>query len=44
MIGVAPPGYDPAAPESATTLPVGTPITGPMCVSCCGGIGPRSPC
>ncbi|SED16192.1 ABC transporter ATP-binding protein [Streptomyces melanosporofaciens] len=27
MIGVAPPGYDPAAPESATTLPVGTPIT-----------------
>ncbi|MDG9700992.1 ABC transporter ATP-binding protein [Streptomyces sp. DH37] len=23
MIGVAPPGYDPAAPESATTLPVG---------------------
>ncbi|GAA1695099.1 ABC transporter ATP-binding protein [Streptomyces yatensis] len=27
MIGVAPPGYDPAAPESATTLPVGTPPT-----------------
>ncbi|MFV5993225.1 ABC transporter ATP-binding protein [Streptomyces sp. NPDC056231] len=27
MIGVAPPTYDPAAPESATTLPVGTPIT-----------------
>ncbi|MEU5929259.1 MULTISPECIES: ABC transporter ATP-binding protein [Streptomyces] len=27
MIGVAPPSYDPAAPESATTLPVGTPIT-----------------
>jgi ABC-type multidrug transport system fused ATPase/permease subunit len=27
MIGVAPPGYDPAAPESATTLPVGTPAT-----------------
>ncbi|QKV96879.1 ABC transporter ATP-binding protein [Streptomyces sp. NA02950] len=27
MIGVAPPGYDPAAPESATTLPVGTPTT-----------------
>ncbi|BBJ38478.1 multidrug ABC transporter ATP-binding protein [Streptomyces antimycoticus] len=27
MIGVAPPGYDPAAPESATTLPVGAPIT-----------------
>ncbi|MBO3679337.1 ABC transporter ATP-binding protein [Streptomyces sp. NEAU-YJ-81] len=27
MIGVAPPVYDPAAPESATTLPVGTPIT-----------------
>ncbi|MEU8825583.1 ABC transporter ATP-binding protein [Streptomyces sp. NPDC048636] len=25
MIGVAPPAYDPAAPESATTLPVGTP-------------------
>ncbi|MFJ2208496.1 ABC transporter ATP-binding protein [Streptomyces microflavus] len=24
MIGVAPPAYDPAAPESATTLPVGT--------------------
>ncbi|MFC8697692.1 ABC transporter ATP-binding protein [Streptomyces parvus] len=27
MIGVAPPAYDPAAPESATTLPVGTPST-----------------
>lgn len=27
MIGVAPPTYDPAAPESATTLPVGTPAT-----------------
>jgi ATP-binding cassette subfamily C protein len=27
MIGVAPPGYDPAAPESATTLPVGAPAT-----------------
>ena len=27
MIGVAPPAYDPAAPESATTLPVGTPGT-----------------
>ncbi|MFE2031772.1 ABC transporter ATP-binding protein [Streptomyces scopuliridis] len=27
MIGVAPPVYDPAAPESATTLPVGTPAT-----------------
>ncbi|MET7762732.1 ABC transporter ATP-binding protein [Streptomyces sp. NPDC005393] len=27
MIGVAPPAYDPAAPESATTLPVGTPMT-----------------
>ncbi|WP_127468149.1 ABC transporter ATP-binding protein [Streptomyces sp. B27] len=27
MIGVAPPAYDPAAPESATTLPVGTPLT-----------------
>ncbi|WP_406448021.1 ABC transporter ATP-binding protein/permease [Streptomyces sp. NBC_00876] len=27
MIGVAPPSYDPAAPESATTLPVGTPTT-----------------
>lgn len=27
MIGVAPPTYDPAAPESATTLPVGTPTT-----------------
>ncbi|MEU2823416.1 ABC transporter ATP-binding protein [Streptomyces bacillaris] len=27
MIGVAPPAYDPAAPESATTLPVGTPPT-----------------
>ncbi|MFJ5101477.1 ABC transporter ATP-binding protein [Streptomyces sp. NPDC088554] len=27
MIGVAPPEYDPAAPESATTLPVGTPAT-----------------
>nr|WSZ94772.1 ABC transporter ATP-binding protein/permease [Streptomyces sp. NBC_00857] len=27
MIGVAPPDYDPAAPESATTLPVGTPGT-----------------
>ncbi len=27
MIGVAPPVYDPAAPESATTLPVGTPTT-----------------
>lgn len=27
MIGVAPPAYDPAAPESATTLPVGTPTT-----------------
>ncbi|MFD8970259.1 ABC transporter ATP-binding protein [Streptomyces sp. NPDC059568] len=27
MIGVAPPAYDPAAPESATTLPVGTPAT-----------------
>ncbi|MFI0777551.1 ABC transporter ATP-binding protein [Streptomyces sp. NPDC021212] len=27
MIGVAPPAYDPAAPESATTLPVGTAAT-----------------
>ncbi|MFI6060038.1 ABC transporter ATP-binding protein [Streptomyces sp. NPDC051286] len=27
MIGVARPTYDPAAPESATTLPVGTPTT-----------------
>ncbi|WP_327121049.1 ABC transporter ATP-binding protein/permease [Streptomyces sp. NBC_01341] len=27
MIGVAPPAYDPAAPEAATTLPVGTPAT-----------------
>ncbi|AEM83777.1 ABC transporter ATP-binding protein [Streptomyces violaceusniger] len=27
MIGVAPPVHDPAAPESATTLPVGTPTT-----------------
>ncbi|ROQ63209.1 ABC-type multidrug transport system fused ATPase/permease subunit [Streptomyces sp. 840.1] len=27
MTGVAPPAYDPAAPESATTLPVGTPAT-----------------
>ncbi|MFD3975298.1 ABC transporter ATP-binding protein [Streptomyces cyaneofuscatus] len=27
MIGVAPPAYDPSAPESATTLPVGTPTT-----------------
>ncbi|RPK67874.1 putative ABC transporter ATP-binding protein [Streptomyces sp. ADI96-02] len=27
MIGVAPPEYDPAAPESSTTLPVGTPTT-----------------
>ncbi|MEU5052960.1 ABC transporter ATP-binding protein [Streptomyces sp. NPDC021096] len=27
MIGVAPPAYDPAAPESATTLPVGRPTT-----------------
>ncbi|PVD01674.1 multidrug ABC transporter ATP-binding protein [Streptomyces sp. CS090A] len=27
MIGVAPPAYDPAATESATTLPVGTPTT-----------------
>ncbi|MEN8654180.1 ABC transporter ATP-binding protein [Streptomyces sp. 21So2-11] len=27
MIGVAPPEYDPAAPESSTTLPVGSPAT-----------------
>jgi ABC-type multidrug transport system fused ATPase/permease subunit len=27
MIGVAQPAYDPAAPETATTLPVGTPAT-----------------
>ncbi|MBT2451032.1 ABC transporter ATP-binding protein [Streptomyces sp. ISL-43] len=27
MIGVAPPQYDPAAPETAATLPVGTPAT-----------------
>ncbi|WP_156723804.1 ABC transporter ATP-binding protein [Streptomyces apocyni] len=27
MIGVAPPEYDPAAPKSATTLPVGGPAT-----------------
>ncbi|MFE2479275.1 ABC transporter transmembrane domain-containing protein [Streptomyces sp. NPDC059389] len=27
MIGVAPPQYDPAAPSSAATLPVGTPAT-----------------
>ncbi|MET7857507.1 ABC transporter ATP-binding protein [Streptomyces sp. NPDC005318] len=27
MIGVAQPAYDPAAPESATTLPVGSPTT-----------------
>ncbi|CAM5304615.1 multidrug ABC transporter ATP-binding protein [Streptomyces spiroverticillatus] len=26
-IGVSPPAYDPAAPESATTLPVGSPAT-----------------
>ncbi|GAA1372086.1 ABC transporter ATP-binding protein [Streptomyces beijiangensis] len=27
MIGLAPPAYDPAAPQTATTLPVGTPAT-----------------
>jgi ABC-type multidrug transport system fused ATPase/permease subunit len=27
MIGLAPPAYDPAAPESVTTLPVGAPTT-----------------
>ncbi|RSS78354.1 ABC transporter ATP-binding protein [Streptomyces sp. WAC06614] len=27
MIGMAPPSYDPAAPETAATLPVGTPAT-----------------
>ncbi len=27
MIGMAPPQFDPAAPESATTLPVGSPAT-----------------
>ncbi|MGP3948572.1 ABC transporter ATP-binding protein [Streptomyces sp. 7N604] len=27
MIGVAPPAYDPAAPETAATLPVGSPAT-----------------
>ncbi|MET9950115.1 ABC transporter ATP-binding protein [Streptomyces sp. NPDC006339] len=27
MIGLAPPAHDPAAPRSATTLPVGTPAT-----------------
>ncbi|MFF2522925.1 ABC transporter ATP-binding protein [Streptomyces liangshanensis] len=27
MIGLSPPAFDPAAPESATTLPVGTPAT-----------------
>ncbi|MGW0700024.1 ABC transporter ATP-binding protein [Streptomyces sp. NPDC002867] len=27
MIGVAPPDYDPAAPRTATTLPVGSPAT-----------------
>ena len=27
MIGVAPPAYDPAAPTTASTLPVGTPAT-----------------
>ncbi|MEU1215408.1 ABC transporter ATP-binding protein [Streptomyces sp. NPDC005791] len=27
MTGLAPPEYDPAAPQSATTLPVGTPTT-----------------
>ncbi|WP_328316173.1 ABC transporter ATP-binding protein [Streptomyces sp. NBC_00388] len=27
MTGVAPPAHDPAAPETATTLPVGTPAT-----------------
>ncbi|KOU41326.1 multidrug ABC transporter ATPase [Streptomyces sp. WM6373] len=27
MIGLAPPEYDPAAPETAATLPVGTPAT-----------------
>ncbi|AXG76626.1 ABC transporter ATP-binding protein [Streptomyces paludis] len=27
MIGVVPPAYDPAAPSSATTLPVGSPAT-----------------
>ncbi|THA62632.1 ABC transporter ATP-binding protein [Streptomyces sp. A0958] len=27
MIGIAPPAHDPAAPESATTLPVGSPAT-----------------
>ncbi|KAB7845566.1 ABC transporter ATP-binding protein [Streptomyces mobaraensis] len=32
MIGVAPPSYDPAAPESVTTLPVGGPATVRRCV------------
>ncbi|WP_372411142.1 ABC transporter ATP-binding protein [Streptomyces luteireticuli] len=32
MIGVPPPSFDPAAPESATTLPVGGPATVRRCV------------
>ncbi|MGK5639210.1 ABC transporter ATP-binding protein [Streptomyces sp. URMC 126] len=32
MIGVTPPAHDPAAPESATTLPVGGPATVRRCV------------
>ncbi|MBH1937228.1 ABC transporter ATP-binding protein [Streptomyces sp. AV19] len=32
MIGVPPPPFDPAAPESATTLPVGGPATVRRCV------------
>ncbi|MDQ1012298.1 ABC-type multidrug transport system fused ATPase/permease subunit [Streptomyces sp. V4I23] len=33
MIGVAPPDYDPAAPRTATTLPVGSPATVRACVA-----------
>ncbi len=38
MIGVAPPAYDPAAPTTASTLPVGAPGPyAPTCPNCSNG-------
>ena len=54
MIGVAPPAYDPAAPTTANTLPVGAPATvrayvtravpaAPARLRCCSSPSTRSP-
>lgn len=45
MIGLAAPAYDPAAPTTANTLPVGAPATvRPTSASCTSGTAARSCC